>query len=71
VPCPRKHALTDCLRAAAPQVIMEIMKEKLRLVLFGGEICQHCQVEVDYSFKVKDGCLEECAKAIAERLRIE
>lgn len=46
--------------------IAQIMRDQLRLTSTGGEPCDQCGDTVDYSFKVKDGCIEECAKAISE-----
>ena len=41
------------------------MRTELRLVSIGGEPCDQCGNEVDYSFKVKDGCIEQCAELIS------
>lgn len=42
------------------------MRAELVLVSVGGEPCDHCDDTVDYSFKVKDGCIERCADKISE-----
>lgn len=46
--------------------IAEILKDKIRLVSVDGEPCAECGETVDYSFKVKDGCIDECSAAISE-----
>lgn len=46
--------------------VAEILRRDLRLVAIDGEPCHQCGETVDYSFKVKDGCIGTCATAIAE-----
>lgn len=53
----------------ARETVIRILKEKIRLVACGnGEKCDQCGEDLDYSYRVKDGCLEECAKEIVQQL---
>jgi len=51
------------------QTILEILKREIRLVACdNGEKCEQCGEWLDYTYKVKDGCLQNCAKLIAVSL---
>lgn len=52
----------------ASEMVLAILRKNIRLIRFGGEPCDQCGEQLDYLFKVKDGCLETCAKEIVQQL---
>lgn len=46
--------------------VLEILRQNIRLVTVpgSGEVCERCESLVDYTYRVKEGCLERCAELI-------
>lgn len=49
-----------------PAAVLEILKREIRLVACdNGEKCERCGEDLDYTWRVQEGCLERCAEQIA------
>lgn len=54
------------------EAILKILKQEIRLVACdNGERCERCGEDLDYTYKVKDGCLERIAELIAEATKLK